>query len=103
MFPCFFITALSKDNSVVDYVCGVKGNIFWDIALRRYLQDWKWGELTDLLCLLCAYRVVGGGEIQICWGPSQSRKVLVKSFYRALEGSWGFSFCGKPFGRSEHF
>ena len=74
MSPCLFITSLSKDASVVDYVCRVEGNVFWDIGLRRDLQDWKWGELTDLLCLFYAYRGVGGGEIQICCVPSQSGK-----------------------------
>ena len=69
---------------MADYVQAWNGNIFWDIELRRDLQDSELNQLADLLCVLYACRDVAHGE-----------------GLHPLACIGGVNFCGRPLGRWE--
>ena len=46
-FPQLYRLALDQDANVANYLVRGIGGFFWDIRLRRYLQDWELAQFLS--------------------------------------------------------
>ena len=83
-FLLIYRLAVSRKALVADYFRKEGSAIFWDIQLRRALQDWELGQFMELMENIYSFKEVGTGEDGMVWCGEPRGIFSVSSFYKFL-------------------
>ncbi|GMP72532.1 hypothetical protein CsSME_00030528 [Camellia sinensis var. sinensis] len=84
-FPLVFGIAVDAEVLVGAVWSGHGVSTFWNVALRRAVQDWEQGQLMELLAFLYELRVGEVGQDSLVWEcPGAKGTFSVSSYYRVL-------------------
>ncbi|XP_028078613.1 uncharacterized protein LOC114280444 [Camellia sinensis] len=84
-FPLVFGIAVDAEVLMGVVWSGQGVSTFWNVGLRRAVQDWEQGQLVELLAFLYGLRVGEDGQVSLVWEcPGAKGTFSVSSYYRVL-------------------